>query len=255
MEHSPASTPLGGADIRDFYESGYAPSAHAAKYGRWREMSAVAKADHVVRLASAIGLASPGAVVEVGCGDGSVLAELGRRGFGHTRTGFEISAAAVGMAAARPEIAEARVFDGDRLPVADGRFDLAFATHVLEHVPEPRPLLREMMRVARAVVVEVPLERNLSARRPAARAASAAAGHLQRFDRDEVRGLVTDAGWRVRGEIVDPLGLAVHLFDRDTPAARAKGAAKWALRRLLTVQPAIGTRLFTVHYAVAATPS
>lgn len=254
MERSRASTPLGGADIRDFYESGYAPTADDAKYGRWRAMSAVAKADHVMKLASAMGLGAPDAVVEVGCGDGSVLAELGRRGFGRTRTGFEISGAAVEMAAARPEIADARVFDGDRLPVSDGRFDLAFATHVLEHVPEPRPLLREMMRVAGAVVVEVPLERNLSARRPAARAASAAAGHLQRFDRDEIRALVTDAGWRVRGEIVDPLGLEVHLFDRATPAARAEGVAKWALRRLLTVRPGIGTRLFTVHYAVAATP-
>lgn len=242
-------------EIRDFYESAYAPTADDARYGRWRAMSAVTKADHIVDLARAIGLGTPDAVCEVGCGDGSVLAELGRRGFGRTRAGFEISSAAVEIAAQRAEITEANVFDGERLPVPDARFDLAFATHVLEHLADPAPLARELMRVARAVVIEVPLEHNLAARRPAARAASAAVGHIQRFDRERARRLVTDAGWRVRGEIIDPLGVEVHLFDRHTPSAKAKGAAKWAARRLLTVRPGIGTRLFTVHYAIAATPA
>ena len=49
----------------------------------------------------------PGVVAEVGCGDGAVLGELGRRGFGTTRVGFEIAASAVGIAAERPEIDEA----------------------------------------------------------------------------------------------------------------------------------------------------
>jgi len=125
---------------------------------------------------------------------------------------------------------------------------------VLEHVPSPGLLLREMMRVARAVVIEVPLERNLSARRPAARAASEAAGHIQHFDRTGVRELITDAGWQVRGEILDPLGLAVHLFDRASLVARATGAGKWAMRRAAAAIPPVGTRIFTLHYAVIATP-
>jgi len=246
--------PLRPADIPEFYENAYAPTADAERHGRWRAMSAVAKAEHVTALARRIGCDAPGVVAEVGCGDGAVLGELGRRGFGTTRVGFEISAAAVAIAAERPEIDEAAVFDGTRLPAADGAYDLAFATHVLEHVPAPAPLLREMMRVARAVVVEVPLERNISARRPAARAMSEAAGHVQRFDRAAIRRLVTDAGWQVRGEIVDPLGAEVHLFGRRSPAARAKGRAKWAVRRALAVSPALGTRLVTMHYALIATP-
>lgn len=246
--------PPQAGDLHAFYEQAYAADPSAEHHGRWRAMSAVAKADHVVELAGAIGLRSPAVVAEIGCGDGSVLAELGRRGFGGRRIGFELSEAAVQIAAQRPEVAEAAAFDGERIPVPDGAWDLAFATHVLEHVPAPAPLLREMMRVARAVVVEVPLERNLSARRPAARAASAAAGHLQRFDRAAVRRLVEDAGWHVRADIVDPLGREVHLFDRDTPAAKAKGLAKWAVRRVLSLRPEIGARLFTVHYALVATP-
>jgi SAM-dependent methyltransferase len=245
--------PLRAADIPEFYEKAYSPTADAERHGRWRAVSAVAKADHVVELAEAVGCPAPDVVAEVGCGDGSVLAELGRRGFGGTRLGFEISTAAVEIASRRPQIAHAAVFDGERLPAADGAYDLAFATHVLEHVPSPERLLREMMRAARAVVIEVPLERNLSARRPAARAASQAAGHVQRFDRTAVRRLIADAGGHVRGEIVDPLGLRVHLFDRRSRAAQAKGVAKWAVRRVLAAQPAIATRLFTVHYAVIAT--
>jgi SAM-dependent methyltransferase len=247
--------PARAADLHDFYEQAYTADPDAERHGRWRGMSAVAKADHIVELASAIGLRSPGVVAEIGCGDGSVLAELGRRGFGGRRVGFELSEAAVDMAATRSEIDEATAFDGERVPAPDRAYDLAFATHVLEHVPSPASLLREMMRVARAVVVEVPLERNLSARRPAARAASQAAGHLQRFDRAAVRRLVADAGWDVRADLVDPLGLEVHLFERHTAAARAKGIAKWAIRRVLTVRPEIGTRLFTVHYALVATPA
>ncbi len=246
--------PLGEADIAAFYRDAYAPSADAELYGRWRALSAIAKAEHIVQLATAIGMSSPGAVADVGCGDGGVLSELGRRGFGERRVGFEIAAAAVEMAAGRSEIAEAAVFDGDHVPAADGAYDLAYASHVLEHVRSPGLLLREMMRVARAVVIEVPLERNLSARRPAARAASEAAGHIQRFDRAAVRGLITAAGWQVRGEILDPLALAVHLFDRRSLAARAKGAGKWAVRRAATAVPPVGTRIFTLHYAVIATP-
>jgi len=242
------------ADIAAFYRDAYAPSADAEVYGRWRALSAIAKADHVIALAATIGLSSPRVVADVGCGDGSVLAELGRRGFGSRRVGFEIAAAAVEMAAGRSEIAEAAAFDGEHVPAADGAYDLAYASHVLEHVPSPGRLLREMMRVARAVVIEVPLERNLSARRPAARAASEAAGHIQRFDRTAVRGLITGAGWQVRGEILDPLGLAVHLFDRASFVARAKGTGKWAMRRAAAAVPPVGTRIFTLHYAVIATP-
>jgi SAM-dependent methyltransferase len=246
--------PARAADLHDFYEQAYTTDPDAARHGRWRAMSAVAKADHIVELASAVDLRSPPVVAEIGCGDGSVLAELGRRRFGGRRVGFELSEAAVEMAAQRAEIAEATAFDGDHVPAPDGAYDLAFATHVLEHVPSPAALLREMMRVARVVIVEVPLERNVSARRPAARAASQAAGHLQRFDRGAVRRLVTDAGWQVRADVVDPLGLEVHLFDRDTAPAKAKGFAKWAIRRVLTLRPDVGTRLFTVHYALVATP-
>src|SRR4051794_2436280 len=146
--------------IEAFYQECYEPGPDGEKYRRWRELGAQGKADHIVELARAIGTGAPRTILEVGCGDGAVLADLGRRGFGTARTGLEISASGVALAAQRPEVDEARVFDGTRIDAADGAYDLAFATHVLEHVPQPASLLAEMARVSKAVIVEVPLERN-----------------------------------------------------------------------------------------------
>jgi SAM-dependent methyltransferase len=241
--------------LHEFYEQCYTPGADGDKYRRWRDLGAVGKADHVVALWERAGLGAPPATVcEVGCGDGAVLGELGRRGFGARRVGYEISSTGVNLTAERAEVAEAHVFDGERLPVADGAFELVFATHVLEHVPDPAPLTRELLRAGRAVVVEVPLEANASARRPAARAASEGVGHLHRFDRRAIRRLLADAGGRVAAELVDPLPREVHTFGADTAAARAKGEVKWALRAGAAAIPALGERLITLHFAVLALP-
>jgi SAM-dependent methyltransferase len=241
--------------LHEFYEQCYTPGADGDKYRRWRELGAEGKADHVAELVARAGLPAPRTVCEVGCGDGAVLGVLGRRGFGGVRVGYEISASGVKLAAERPQIAAAYVFDGERLPVGDDAYDLVFATHVLEHVPDPAPLTCELLRAGRAVVIEVPLEANLSARRPAARAASEGVGHLHRFHRRAIRTLVADAGGEVAAELVDPLPRAVHLFGAEGAAARAKGYAKWALRAGAASVPALGERLITLHYAVLALPA
>jgi SAM-dependent methyltransferase len=240
--------------IHEFYEQCYTPGVDGDKYRRWRELGAEGKADHVVELVTRAGLAPPQSVCEVGCGDGAVLGVLGRRGFGARRIGYEISASGVKLAGERAEVDEAHVFDGARLPVGDDAYDLVFATHVLEHVPDPAPLTRELLRTGRAAVIEVPLEANLSAHRPAARAASEGVGHLHRFDRRAIRALVDGAGGRVAAELVDPLPREVHLFGAQGGAARAKGYAKWALRAGAAAVPAVGERLITLHFAVLALP-
>jgi SAM-dependent methyltransferase len=240
--------------LQEFYEQCYTPGVDGEKYRRWRDLGAVGKADHVVELVRRAALPAPRTVAEVGCGDGAVLTELGRRDFGGRRVGYEISASGVKLTAERAEVAEAHVFDGARLPAGDDAYDLVFATHVLEHVPDPAPLTRELLRVGRAVVLEVPLEANVSARRPAARAASEGVGHLHRFDRAAIRRLVTDAGWKVDAEVLDPLPPEVHLFGAQTPVARAKGHAKWALRAAAAALPPVGERLVTLHFALIATP-
>lgn len=246
----------GSAELREEYERQYsAEGEDGMRYGRWRELGAHGKADHVIQLAKRLPK-PPRTVAEVGCGDGVLLETLAQRGLGESHHGFEISERAVEIARGRPGLDSVQRFDGLRLPVADGSYDLAVLSHVLEHVPDPLPLLAETGRVAGAVVVEVPLEGNRSASRPSARKASEAIGHLHRFNRGDVRELCASAGLRVAAELSDPLPLALHAFFAETVAARAKASAKALLRRTVFLASArAAERAFTVHYACLAVPA
>lgn len=239
------------AELRDEYERRYTPGGEEelARNIAWRELCAANKADHVAALLARADL-RPAAVVEVGCGDGVLLAELARRGIGERHDGFDISELAVASAAGRPEIERAERFDGATLPVADRSYDLAVLAHVLEHVPDPAPLLAEAARSAAAVVVEVPLEDNRSASRPSAQRGREALGHLHRFARGDLHALARAAGLRVECELSDPLPLAIHAFHAAGPAARARAGAKAGVRHaLFAASPALAERSFTVHYA------
>lgn len=240
----------GSAALRRFYEQAYShdPQSSAA-YASWRALGAVGKADHVLELCSRAGV-RPASVLEVGCGDGALLSELHRRGFGGRLAGVEISDAAVAIAGERPEIDVVARYDGLHLPQDDAAHDLGILSHVLEHVPDPAALLAEVGRVCKAVIVEVPLEANVSARRAGKREHAAEVGHLQRLDRGAARAIVARAGLAIAGELEDALPLAVHRFFATSTRARAQGSVKWAARRSLHgAAPSLARRLFTVHYA------
>jgi SAM-dependent methyltransferase len=245
--HAP---PAQAAQLARFYEEAYSPDpARAAHYGRWRALGAIGKADHVTALCERAGV-RPASTLEVGCGDGALLCELGQRGFGGRLSGVEISDAAVAIARRRRQIDAVERYDGEHLPDADGAHDLGILSHVLEHVPDPAALLAEVARACTAVVVEVPLEANLSARRLAKREHAAEVGHLHRLDRDGARAIVARAGLTIADELEDPLSLAVHRFFAPSARARAQATAKWTVRRSLhSAAPALARRLFTVHYA------
>ncbi len=243
------------AKLAGFYERAYAedPAASAA-HARWRALGAVGKADHVIALCARAGI-HPASTLEVGCGDGALLCELRARRFGGRLHGVEISQAAVAIARARPQIDAVTLYDGAHLAAAGGTYDLGILSHVLEHVPDPVALLREVARACRAVVLEVPLEANWSARRAGRRARASEIGHLQRLDRRAVRELASRAQLFVACELEDPLPRNVHLFFAASAAARASGAAKWALRAgLHRAWPRLARRLFTVHYACLCLP-
>src|SRR5690349_11765217 len=172
------AAPHPAVDHAAFYAAGYAPGdpARAELGGRWRALGARNKAGHVVELCGRARL-RPATLVEIGCGEGAVLAELAARGLAPALDGFELSATAIALARQRdiPGAGRLEAYDGARVPAADGAYDLAVLTHVLEHVADPAALLAEAARVARWVLVEVPLEANRSASRPAKRALAAAA--------------------------------------------------------------------------------
>ncbi len=233
-----------------FYDDAYSrEGAEAALYARWRALGAVGKADHVIALCTRARVL-PASTLEVGCGDGALLCELRHRGFGGRLAGVEIAEAAVEIARARPEIESIELYDGLRLPAADGAYELGLLCHVLEHVPDPAALLSEVARACRAVLVEVPLEANWSARRAGKREHAAAVGHLQRLDRRAIREIVARAGLSIVAELEDPLPLEVHRFFATGSRARAIGTAKWAVRSALhRLAPPLARRVFTVHYA------
>jgi SAM-dependent methyltransferase len=241
------------SEHRDFYTAGYslADRSEADRMGRWRALGARSKADHAVVLCARAGL-RPQTLVEIGCGDGALLAELGARGLAPVLDGFELSPPAAELARARTIAGARRIeaYDGEHVPAADGAYDLAVLSHVLEHVEDPAPLLREAARVAPAVLVEVPLEANRSAARPAKRAEAARIGHIQFLDRTAVHALVADAGLTVAAELSDPLPYAHHAFFAASAPARARAALKTVVRGALwRVAPRAAERLFTVHYA------
>jgi SAM-dependent methyltransferase len=252
------------AALAGFYEDAYTrEAADAATYARWRALGAVGKAEHVIALCERADVWAGGRAgghpintLEVGCGDGALLCELHRRGFGGALCGVEITQAAVEIARARPQIQSVELYDGLRLPAGDGAYELGVLSHVLEHVPDPTALLAEVARACRAVVLEVPLEANLSAGRARKREHAAEVGHLQRFSRTGAREIVARAGLCVAGELEDPLPLAVHRFFAAGRRARALAGAKWAVRAgTHRLCPPLARGLFTVHYACLCLPA
>jgi SAM-dependent methyltransferase len=243
------------ASLIGFYERAYSlQGPEADTYARWRALSAVGKADHVVSLCRAGGLA-PERTLDIGCGDGALLGELARRGFGGRLAGMEISEPAAEIARGAVAGAEIGLFDGERLPLADGEFELGILSHVLEHVPDPAALLREASRVCGAVFFEVPLEQNFSAGRAGKRAHAEEIGHLQRLGREDARAIAARAGLRVDAELQDALPRSVHVFFAEGRGARAAGTAKWAVRAgTERLAGGLARRLFTLHYAALCRP-
>ena len=97
--------------------------------------------------------------LDVGCGVGLVDRHLSPRLELH---GVDVSPAMVERAqTANPDVSY-RVYDGRRLPFADGELDLAFAICVLHHVdpPDRGALLAEMARVTRPGGLVVVFEHN-----------------------------------------------------------------------------------------------
>ena len=194
----------------------------------------------------------PRSLVEIGCGDGALLAQL--RGFAAAMDGFEHSAPAPELARrAAPGARRIEAYDGEHVPADDDAYDLAILSHVLQHVFDPAALLAEAARVAEEVLVEVPLEPDRAAAHPATRAPAGEIGDLHAFDRAAVRELVRDAGLVVQAELTDPLPLRHHLLFAGSALERARAALKWAARRVAhRVAPRTAEQVFTVHYAVLA---
>ena len=135
--------------------------------------------------------------------------------------------------------------DGRELPFADGSFDLAFCSAVIEHVgsrQEQRRLLAELLRVARIVVLTTP-DRSFPLEfhtltpflhwlppgifrtflRCTGRPFFAEEAHLNLLDRSSLEGLLAETGARWRTAHEHLLGLRSNLVVYASAAGAAPG--------------------------------
>ncbi len=169
--------------------------------------------------------------VELGCGTGSLLAELALRFAAVVGVdAYGASLAAAGRAAPAAERVQA---DLCRLPLETGRFRLAAALDVLEHVA-PAPLLSAAARVVEPggwLLVSVPAHPTLWSE------LDEAAGHRCRYTLSALGRELEGAGWRlVHWTHYQFLLLPLVWLSRRGPAA--------ALRRLERRPPRLAARLF-----------
>ncbi|HOX26718.1 MAG TPA: class I SAM-dependent methyltransferase [Candidatus Krumholzibacteria bacterium] len=137
------------------------------------------------------------AVLDVGCGDGSVLERLAGLLPGRCLVGVDLHAAA--LLAARRAVGRRlalAVADAAALPLRDRSFAAVICTEVLEHLPAGvfEAAVGELARLARdAVIVSVPNRERLGRRRvqcPVCRRDFHAFGHLRAFSPATLRTLL-----------------------------------------------------------------
>jgi 2-polyprenyl-3-methyl-5-hydroxy-6-metoxy-1,4-benzoquinol methylase len=106
-------------------------------------------------------LAAPKSVLDVGCGEGVLVAQWARQlGTGRV-VGIDLEEESIqaGWAEHQAPNLEYRVMEAENLPFTEGEFELASAIEVLEHVPDPEHTVGEMARCAGAhLLVSVPRE-------------------------------------------------------------------------------------------------
>lgn len=143
------------ASLLTTYKDQYAGGASA-----WRDSSARQKAINILGLFRSNQTRDIQELLDVGSGDGAVLAALRSTGYTGHLTSLEISESGAAAIRARniPGLREVRLFDGYRIPFADRQFPLATCSHVIEHVEHPRMLLREIARVSEYQILEIPID-------------------------------------------------------------------------------------------------
>lgn len=208
----------------------------------WRRIGSIDKVRNITRLC---GKHAPARVLEVGCGDGSILARMSEVGFGEALHGVDISSTGVAKANARgiPRLVGCQVYDGQTFPFEDDAFDLVVLTHVVEHLEYPRAVLYEAARVAKRVFIEVPLEDTI--RMPRDFVADAV-GHINFYSPATIRRLVQTCELRVVEQVVTNFSLPGYTFNGGL-----KAVPKFLLKEgLLRFAPKLAPRLYTYNSAL-----
>ena len=141
-----------GASLKAAYDKQYTDETDA-----WRDVGGKYKADNILHVCRGHEFER---VLDCGAGDGSVLKYLEASGAFKELHAIEISDSAISQIEKRrlQSVKEIKQFDGYEIPYPDGHFQMAYCSHVVEHVEHPRALLRELARVSQHQVFEIPLD-------------------------------------------------------------------------------------------------
>lgn len=170
--------------------------------------------------------ATPGSVLEMGCGAGALLSELAEHGY--TGLGVDFSKSA-------RKLARAFVADHPGMRISDtvtgespGSFDFLCAFEVLEHIEDDLGALREWSRYLRSggrLIISVP------AHPERWNAADEWAGHFRRYRRQDLTQMVEAAGFRVQDVLCYGFPLA-NVMERATAGFYARQSANHEREKL-----------------------
>jgi cyclopropane fatty-acyl-phospholipid synthase-like methyltransferase len=134
----------------------YEQELYAEKNPTWHEEDAPWKAAHIEAMLRKHDLPA-GRICEVGCGTGEILLALERAFPTSALTGFDISPHAHGRAKMK-ETARTKFFLEDIAELPDGRFDVALAIDVFEHVDDYLQFIKRVKSLAPYKVFHIPLD-------------------------------------------------------------------------------------------------
>jgi SAM-dependent methyltransferase len=238
------SKPLVSVEFKELYDGYYGDTRDSVK----RSIAAKDAFDHI-RLVSH---GSLGRTVDVGAGDGALLALISQSTLASELHGLEISASGIDKIQQRSLqlLKSVRQFDGYSMPYPDQAFDTALCTHVLEHVEHERLFLRELARISKSIILEVPLEHGFQVAKSIR--VSGPFGHINFYTPETFLALLRSVGLNAVSYRVLTSSLEYEQF----LYGRVKGAIRNNLRRwALRLAPRLATQFLTYILIARCEPS
>ncbi len=160
----------------------------------WRNLGARAKSKNIIEVA---GNDKFEKVIEIGAGDGAILEQINNTNFCKELYALEISDSGIQKIQERnlQKLRLVEKFDGYSTNFKDNEFDLAYCSHVIEHVEHPRLLLREIKRISKKQIFEVPIDFSFSVDKRANHFLSY--GHINIYTPSLFRFLLISEGYKI----------------------------------------------------------